>query len=81
MSMNQYVANRRFERAFLSNTDPNEPPDDRKTLEEVARYAHKRHQSTSGEPKGRLISTIHYFPDEKRVGVEHHLGTSESERR
>ena len=52
-----YRAVRQFERTFLPNLNPNEPPDDRKTQEDMMLYP--RHIRTSSEyVEGKLIATM-----------------------
>ena len=69
-----YRANRQFERFLMDlGHDLSEPPDDRKTLEDMQRYPKKRLSPIDPE-EGTLIATIHYFPDEERVEVERHVG-------
>ena len=64
---------RQFERGFLSSRDPSEPPDDRKTFADMARY--HRQVQTPSEGRGRLVGTFVYDHDNKtswfeRVGEE-----------
>jgi hypothetical protein len=48
---------RQFERTFLPHTNPNEPPDDRKTWEDMMRYPKPAKQ----EGERKLIATIVYI--------------------
>lgn len=59
-----YRAFRRFERFLNLNT--NEPPDDRKTYDDMLRYPRRIPYSS----EGRTIATITFCPDTKEVIVE-----------
>lgn len=60
-----YRAVRRFER-FIG-LDTHEPPDDRKTYDDMLRYP-KRTVNYSSE--GRVIATLTFCPDTKEVRIE-----------
>lgn len=67
MSVNTYTAYRRFERFLIAlGFDPEEPPDDRKTLEDMARWPGKQTPDIS-EGEAKLIATVVFDPEKKTI--------------
>ena len=61
-----YRACRQFERFLLPyGYDPNEPPDDGKTYEDMLRYPRPVPELPSED--GRLVTIITYYPKSRKV--------------
>lgn len=70
MSFDPYRAARQFERMLPDIGEQNRlrATDPERYREYMKQLAYKRPVVS----EGRLIATIHYYPDEERVVVEHH---------
>lgn len=67
-----YAAYRRLER-FLMNYgfNPQEPPDDRKTYDDMLRFPRPAQYSSGEPPEGsKLIAVITYKPDKGEISIE-----------